>query len=94
MASLILKKNLLPSGGSCIVDQTNGTSLLTVFNIICQNWVDLDGSVNIYEYMGKNFKNVLYKKVHAISPKKQKIISPQISPNPNKAIKKCHQIST
>ena len=53
MASLILKKNLLPQGGSCSVDIYNGTSLSTYFTIQCINWIDLDGVVQNYEYFGK-----------------------------------------
>ena len=56
VSSLILKKNFLPKNGYCYVDKSNGTSLLTIFNIICQNWVDPDGSVYIYEYMGDYLK--------------------------------------
>ena len=52
-ASLILKRNLLPTNGYCYVDKANGTSLSTFFNVICTNWVDLDGSISTYEYMGK-----------------------------------------
>ena len=52
MASIILKKNLLPLGGSCSVDINQGISLLTYFTITCQNWIDLDGQIATYEYMG------------------------------------------
>ena len=52
-ASLVLKKNILPTNGLCSIDQTNGQSFLTVFNIKCLNWVDPDGAIAIYEYMGK-----------------------------------------
>jgi len=55
-ASIILKKNLLPLGGSCGVDITQGISLSTYFTITCSNWVDLDGSISTYEYMGKRKK--------------------------------------
>ena len=51
MASLILKTNVLPKNGYCYVDKTNGTSLSTIFTIVCLNWLDPDGSINIYEYM-------------------------------------------
>ena len=50
-ASLILKRNLLPQGGSCSVDLSTGTSMSTQFNIICINWVDPDGYVVKYEFM-------------------------------------------
>ena len=53
MASLILKKNFLPTNGYCFVDKNNGTSLSTFFNVICTNWIDPDGSIATYEYMGK-----------------------------------------
>ena len=51
-ASLILKKNFLPTNGYCFVDKINGTSLSTYFNVICTNWIDPDGSIATYEYMG------------------------------------------
>ena len=52
ISSLILKKNFLPRNGFCYVDKLNGVSLLTIFNIICENWIDPDGSINAFEYMG------------------------------------------
>ncbi len=52
MASLMLKKNELPSNGLCFVDKTNGTSLQTWFQIICNNWIDPDGQIVSYEFMG------------------------------------------
>ena len=58
MASIILKKNMLPTGGSCSVDISQGVSLLTYFTIVCQNWVDLDGQVATYEYMGMKITNL------------------------------------
>ena len=53
MASLVLRKNQLPSGGSCNINNFSGFSLETVFNITCLNWQDLDGSISKYEYFGK-----------------------------------------
>ena len=52
-ASLIMKKNSLPSNGECFANQTSGISLLTYFDVTCSNWTDLDGAVVKYEYMGK-----------------------------------------
>ena len=57
-ASLIMKKNSLPSNGECFANQTSGISLLTYFDITCSNWTDLDGAVVKYEYMGKFFSNL------------------------------------
>ena len=51
-ASLTLKQNILPTGGSCSVDLTTGVSLSTYFNIVCTNWIDPDGSIVTYEFMG------------------------------------------
>ena len=56
-ATLILKKNLLPTDGDCFVDKTNGASLLTWFTIKCTNWTDPDGFISTYEYFG-NFLNI------------------------------------
>ena len=67
MATLIMKKNELPTGGSCYIDQTNGTSLSTWFTIICVNWIDPDGSITKYEYLG------IYKNIYLISLKVVKI---------------------
>ena len=55
VASLVLKKNLLPSTGHCYCQETTGTSLLTYFNVICRNWIDPDGSISSYQFMGKNY---------------------------------------
>ena len=52
-SSIILKINQLPRLGTCSVDKTNGTSLLTVFTITCINWKDIDGTIEKYEYFGK-----------------------------------------
>ena len=52
MASLILKTNLLPTNGSCEIDQNNGTSLFTWFTILCTSWYDPDGLISTYEYFG------------------------------------------
>ena len=56
MASLVLKRNFLPSGGSCYVDMNQGISLSTYFTITCENWIDLDGLIVKYEYLG--IKNI------------------------------------
>ena len=52
--SIILYKNRLPTGGNCDVDQNNGTSLSTYFNINCTNWYDIDGPIDKYIYYGNN----------------------------------------
>ena len=52
MSSLILKINQLPTNGYCYVAKTNGTSLTTYFDIECTNWIDPDGQIVKYEYMG------------------------------------------
>ena len=55
-ATLILKKNLLPTDGDCFVDKTSGTSLLTWFTIKCTHWIDPDGFISTYEYFGNFLK--------------------------------------
>ena len=50
MATLVLKKNLLPLNGLCYVDSYSGISLSTYFNIKCTSWTDLDGLISKYEY--------------------------------------------
>ena len=67
MVSLILKTNLLPTNGSCSIDQNNGTSLLTWFTIVCSNWYDPDGSVKTYEYFGMICVDFLIKTVFSHS---------------------------
>ena len=52
MGSLTLLVNNLPYGGYCYVDKYNGTSLSTLFNVKCVNWLDKDGFVAHYEYFG------------------------------------------
>jgi hypothetical protein len=47
------KSNYLPTNGSCKVNPTSGTTLLTNFRILCSNWTDQDGFITTYEYMGK-----------------------------------------
>ena len=54
-ASLILKPNRLPFNGQCSVNSTQGISLLTYFTISCSEWIDVDGNIVKYEFMG-NFK--------------------------------------
>jgi hypothetical protein len=57
-ASLNFKLNTLPSGGYCNVSSDNGTSLSTVFYIMCQNWTDAEltangkGNIKAYEFFG------------------------------------------
>ena len=52
VASLTLKKNQLPINGTCYCQETTGTSLLTFFNVICKDWIDPDGSIASYQFMG------------------------------------------
>ena len=51
MATLFLKTNQLPIGGSCHADQLNGTSLSMWFQIVCINWTDPDGTITKYEFI-------------------------------------------
>ena len=51
MASLVLKRNLLPTNGICFVDKYVGVSLSTWFNITCTGWIDQDGSIATYEFL-------------------------------------------
>ena len=53
LASLIFTINQLPQSGSCSISPNNGMSLLTLFQITCSNWQDLDGTIVRYEYFGK-----------------------------------------
>ena len=59
LASLVLIKNQLPQSGVCSVYPNNGTSLETMFNISCRNWLDSDGSIVRYEYFGNYLKKNL-----------------------------------
>ena len=52
VASLTLKKNQLPTNGTCYCQETTGTSLLTYFNVICKFWIDPDGTISSYQFMG------------------------------------------
>jgi hypothetical protein len=63
MASLVLKRNLLPSNGICFVDKYTGLSLNTWFNITCTGWIDQDGAIATYEFLSKIFKYWVDKKV-------------------------------
>ena len=54
LSSLALKINQLPKDGSCYADKLNGTSSLTSFFLKCVYWSDPDGSVDKYEFYGKN----------------------------------------
>ena len=61
MASLFLTANQLPSSGNCVIDMTNGTSFLTWFTIKCSDWIDLDGRIAKYEYIGRFFLKIVSK---------------------------------
>jgi hypothetical protein len=52
-ASLNFKMNTLPRGGYCNVSTDNGTSLETLYYIMCQEWVDDEGKIEAYEFFGK-----------------------------------------
>ena len=56
VSSITFLVNQLPKNGYCILDQYNGTSLSTTFNIKCLNWVDPDGAIERYEFMGNKLK--------------------------------------
>ncbi len=55
-ASLKLKINAPPSNGTCDVNLRNGTALFTLFTIVCDKWIDTDGVVARYEFLGKILK--------------------------------------
>ena len=50
LASLYLKKNEPPTGGSCFSNIYSGSSMSTQFQIECANWIDSDGQINTYEF--------------------------------------------
>lgn len=52
-SSLKLKVNSIPLNGSCEINLRNGTALFTLFTILCDNWIDMDGKVARYEYLSK-----------------------------------------
>ncbi len=52
IASITFLKNQLPANGYCLLDKYNGTSLSTQFNIKCLGWIDPDGYVERYEFLG------------------------------------------
>jgi hypothetical protein len=45
--------NSPPANGTCTIDQTNGTTM-TLFQIACSGWVDVDG-INDYTFYGMYF---------------------------------------
>ncbi len=51
-SSLSFKINKVPVNGTCMINLKNGTALYTLFTIICDDWVDPDGKITRYEYMG------------------------------------------
>ena len=51
--------NRLPKNGSCSVTPLNGTASKTNFTFKCQNWVDEDGSIAKYEFLGTLFNFLL-----------------------------------
>ena len=52
MTSITFLINQLPRDGKCVIDQLNGTCLSTLFHITCYGWVDADGKIDRYEYLG------------------------------------------
>ncbi len=58
VASITLRKNLPPSNGYCYCQATTGTSLLTYYIVICKDWIDPDGSISSYQFLGKNLKKL------------------------------------
>ena len=61
LSSVKLLVNQQPKNGNCTVDKYSGISLSTTFNIKCLNWIDPDGTIERYEFMGKII-NYLIKK--------------------------------
>ncbi len=53
-SSLTLKVNQIPINGSCEVNLKNGTAMFTLFTFMCNDWIDLDGRVARYEFLGRN----------------------------------------
>ena len=60
MSSVTFIINQLPKNGYCFMDRYNGTSLISQFNIKCLGWIDPDGSVERFEYMGKQIDYFIY----------------------------------
>ena len=60
VSSLVFRVNQLPSNGSCTVRPTSGQILTTLFQITCTNWEDPDGSIERYEYFGKEIFSIFY----------------------------------
>jgi hypothetical protein len=54
LASMLFVLNSLPSGGKCFYNLNKGMSLATLFEISCSDWTDSDGSIEKYEFYGKN----------------------------------------
>ena len=52
---LILKINQNPYNGSCLVTSNKtGYSFETIFAIQCLDWIDADGFITSYEYLGNS----------------------------------------
>ena len=51
-SSIIFRLNKLPRNGQCSIDIDNGFAMRTFFKIKCINWVDDDGDVTRFEYLG------------------------------------------
>ena len=57
---LILKTNQVPYNGSCQVYPLEGIALDTNFTVNCNSWVDDDGYIYSYQFIGKiKLKNLL-----------------------------------
>jgi hypothetical protein len=54
IASITLRKNIPPSNGYCYCQASTGTSLMTYFIVICKDWIDPDGTISSYQFLGKN----------------------------------------
>ena len=53
-SSIVFKVNQLPNNGSCNVSPSFGQSFTTLFQITCDGWLDPDGYIERYEYLGLN----------------------------------------
>jgi hypothetical protein len=48
----VFKVNQLPNNGFCNVSPSSGQSFTTLFQITCHGWLDPDGYIERYEYLG------------------------------------------
>lgn len=50
--TIILKTNQNPYNGTCFVDPLRGRALETIFTIECTDWIDDDGYIIFYRFIG------------------------------------------